>query len=640
MPVVKEGFTPTEEQQQLLAHDPGNHGRVLAGPGTGKSFTLVAFLEKLLSLDEPPKVKLLTFTRAATNELAQKVATIELAGDSKPSTVHSFAISVLLKNPGTADFPRPLRMADEWEQKNVVRPTLGKRLGVTPTKVKKLVSKMAANWESLEGGMQLGVSEEEKAQFLGAWNEHRRVYGYTLVQELPHALLQALRNHDELTGTDFDMLLVDEYQDLNACDLAVLHELASRGCKVIAAGDDDQSIYSFRHAHPAGIREFPQQYEEAGDYTLSRPLRCGRRIVEWANFVIVGDPDRPADRAVLTPADAAEEGDVALLRFPGHVSEVNGVARLTKELIDEKGLAPSDILILVRSDHNQGFSRPLREKLEAEGIACSDPNVVQQVLDEPVNRGVLATLRLLSSDRDSLAWATLLNLTRGIGDRFFEYIYSKALPTQIWFAEALLAAHADEYPDAPAGPARGKAQELVANMLRWLEEEELPTEVPDNGWHQWILERIEAGELSKPSDEFLELLHAVEEELDGTASLSLDSLLSQLQPVGKDLYQSRAPGVRIMTMVGSKGLTVEAAILVGVEEDVIPLPNCDVNEERRILYVAMTRAKKFLFTTWAGQRRGQTARAGTGQTGQARNYSRFLLDGPVQSQDGDAYSIA
>ncbi len=639
MPIVKEGFTLTEEQQQLMEHDPERHGRVLAGPGTGKSFTLVAFLEELLSRDDPPKVKLLTFTRAATNELANRVSTIDLAGDSKPSTVHSFAISVLLQNPGTGDFPRPLRIADKWEEKNLINPTMGKRLGITPTKVKTLVSKMAANWESLEDGMDLGVSDEEKAQFLGAWNEHRRVYGYTLLAELPYALLQALQNQEDLTGIDFDMLLVDEYQDLNACDLAVLHELASQGCNIIAAGDDDQSIYSFRHAHPAGIREFPEQYEDAGDYTLSRPLRCGRRIVEWANFVIVGDPGRPPNRPVLTPGDAAEDGEVALLRFRGEVSEATGVARLTKELIDSKGLSASEILILVRSDYNRGFSRPLRQKLEEQGIPCTDPNVVQELLEEPVNRQVLATLRLLTSHRDSLAWATLLTLTKGIGEKFFEYVYTRAVPTQISFADALLAAHADEYPDAPAGPARGKAEELVANMLRWLEEEELPAEIPEDGWHQWILGRVEAGALPTPSNEFLELLQAVEGELDGTASLSLDSLLSQLQPVGKDILQSRADGVRIMTMVGSKGLTVEAAILVGVEEDVIPLPNCDVNEERRILYVAMTRAKQFLVTTWAGQRRGQTARAGTGQTGRRRNFSRFLLDGPVQSQAGDAYRI-
>ena len=115
----------------------------LAGPGTGKSFTLVAFLERLLEREKQPKVKLLTFTRAATAELAEKVAGRPAAGAEKPSTVHSFAISVLLRNPGTGNFPHPLRIADNWEQRYIVEPTLRKRAGLrTVYELRDLVSKM------------------------------------------------------------------------------------------------------------------------------------------------------------------------------------------------------------------------------------------------------------------------------------------------------------------------------------------------------------------------------------------------------------------------------------------------------------------------------------------------------------------
>ena len=119
-------FQPTDEQQAILQHDPENHARVLAGPGTGKSTTMVALLDSLLEKDKALRVRMLTFTRAATSELAEK-----FPGGSdnapRPSTIHSFAISILLRNPGTGGFPEPLRIADTWEYKNIIRPTLAKR---------------------------------------------------------------------------------------------------------------------------------------------------------------------------------------------------------------------------------------------------------------------------------------------------------------------------------------------------------------------------------------------------------------------------------------------------------------------------------------------------------------------------------
>jgi DNA helicase-2/ATP-dependent DNA helicase PcrA len=168
-----------------------------------------------------------------------------------------------------------------------------------------------------------------RTRFMGGWRQHREIYGYTLPSELPHALLNALRQHDDLDGLQYDILVVDEYQDLNACDLAVLRAIADRGSAIVGAGDDDQSIYSFRKAHPEGIRRFLADYEGAADYPLSITQRCCRRIVEWANFVIQGDPDRPVGRGVLQCAAGAPEGEAALLSFVGEVSEARGIATLT-----------------------------------------------------------------------------------------------------------------------------------------------------------------------------------------------------------------------------------------------------------------------------------------------------------------------
>src|SRR5205807_5867413 len=113
--------------------------------------------------------------------------------------------------------------------------------------------------------------------------------------------------------------------------------------------------------------------------------------------------------------------------------------------------------------------------------------------------------------------------------------------------------------------------------------------------------------------------------------------LSQIAPLGKDRAQAESKGVRIMTMRGAKGLTVQATIVMALEDGIVPRPDCELGEERRLLYVAMTRARKYLFASWARRRRGQTAWSGKPQVGQFRKFSHFLDGGPIRSQDGPTF---
>ncbi len=313
---------------------------------------------------------------------------------------------------------------------------------------------MAANWESLEPRPNPRITAEQRAIFHGAWHEHRQVYGYTLLAELPFALRNALVNHPDLDGVAFELLIVDEYQDLNACDLELLHLISERGCAIVAAGDDDQSIYSFRCAAPEGIRRFPEDYPDCALYPLSITQRCGRQIIEWATYVIEGDPDRPKDRPRLHAAEGSADGEAAILAFEDDAAEAQGAATLVQQLIERDQVQPKDILVLMRGDHNGMFSNPIKAALDGFHIAYSDPEAIDQVLAEPQNRLLLQVFRLLDNPRDSLAWAGLLNLTPGIGVTFTNYIYERARADQVQFGEALLAAYDGGSPTAPVRPKR------------------------------------------------------------------------------------------------------------------------------------------------------------------------------------------
>ena len=136
--------------------------------------------------------------------------------------MHSFAISVLLRNPGLGEFPKPLRIADDWERDQIVYSTLARRIGARRDRMKDLFDELATDWEWLGHRPHPRVDPRDRARFLEGWQEHRGVFGYTLLSELPYALMCALEEHPNLGAVDYDLMVVDEYQDLNACDLKVI----------------------------------------------------------------------------------------------------------------------------------------------------------------------------------------------------------------------------------------------------------------------------------------------------------------------------------------------------------------------------------------------------------------------------------
>jgi superfamily I DNA/RNA helicase len=138
--------------------------------------------------------------------------------------------------------------------------------------------------------------------------------------------------------------------------------------------------------------------------------------------------------------------------------------------------------------------------------------------------------------------------------------------------------------------------------------------------------------VAAPSDALNELLVALDENAEPEQGLG--RYLGQIWPLGQDRALAESAGVRIMTMAGAKGLTVRATIVAALEDEIIPRQEPPLGEERRLLYVALTRAREFVFGTWARRRTGPTSRVGGGAAITRRTLTRFLRDGPVASEDG------
>lgn len=616
----------TTEQQAFLTHSSAQHACLLAGPGNGKSTTVIEYASRL-SEAARARTRFITFTRAATAELAQYLPEVHL-DQLRPSTFHSFAISILLRNRGMAEIPEPIRVMGDWEWDLLVRPRITRllKLGRRWRDADELRREMAAKWESLTDEESAGVPPETRAQFVSQWQQHRERFGYTELSEVPFLLYSALRSHPDIDIGELQLLIVDEFQDLNACDLACLQELAKRSVIIFAVGDDDQSIYGFRKAHPAGIRDFPEQYG-APSYPLTTTRRFGSRILEWANHVINFDSGRAGGKPTLKPHPDNPEGHVAYLEFRGHAAEVQGIVSVVRWLHEVRAVPLDDILVMGRTAR---ITSPIIQALQNAGIRAANPDVIKLRFRETKLRATMSLLRLICDPTDSLSWWNLLDLTENVGSTAIDSLVDEATRRALRFGEALLELHKSGSLQESAG---ANAARRVAHTLELLQS----IEVPDNGpWGEWITVLASEGilpSIPKPVDDYLSQV----DELLGV-DVNLDRYIGQIYPVCRDIAsRPTVDAVRVMSMTASKGLTIRASIVAGCESNIVPHPRGNRDEECRLLYVAMTRPCEFLFLTRALRRTGATARTGRPRVRGPRTGCPFLEHGPVTPVSGDDY---
>jgi DNA helicase-2/ATP-dependent DNA helicase PcrA len=427
-------------------------------------------------------------------------------------------------------------------------------------------------------------------------------------------------------------LLVDEYQDLNRCDLAVIRAFAARGAELYVAGDDDQSIYGFRYAHPEGIRRFNQDYARSVSLTLERCRRCAAPILDIARFVAELDPRR-VPKAIV-PAYDDQVGLVRILRFAEQEEEAEGIARLCQWLITTQGCPANGILILMRLDTDQKLSSVLRIYLNHYGIPAQTVVDPLSPLDEPAGRELLCALRLLVNPEDHLAWRVWLKVRKNrISDGILKSVYDLARQERITYTAILRRIHNGSTRLPYVGKRLTNAVDDLLDVLNQLEG------VAADGWEAQVLM---AAQILIPDGEkregILSLLWTVRDE---TEADSLEKLLRVLQvSLGAREQEVAKDEVRLMTMHQAKGLTARAVVIAGAEDEFIPGRSAGTpleDDERRLLYVSLTRAQQFLFTTHCDQRTESQGYMGRDPGTQVRHLTRFLADGPVPTQDGEVF---
>jgi DNA helicase II / ATP-dependent DNA helicase PcrA len=564
---------------------------VAAGPGTGKTFALMRRLARLLVVDlaAPDRILLSTFTRTAAADLARAVADLGIAGteDVHALTVHGFCFSMLSRQEvleATGRVPRPLL---QFEERFLFEDLRNAGLGGIRECGKKLRAFSAA-WARLQHEEPGWPSSQADRQFQAELKAWLMFHEAMLIGELITEGLQYLRlNPHSPYRSAFDHVLVDEYQDLNRAEQQLVELLANGSLVVI--GDEDQSIYSFKHAHPEGIVEFPETHPTTEKAQLDECRRCPAKIVAMANALISHNTSR--SNRVLRAHPGNPEGEIFSLQWPDMQQEAKGIAQFMKSRLDAGTVMPGNILALAP---RREFGYLLRDELQVLGISSHSFFSEELLEGDPKDdnachaQQALALLMLLADPEDRVA----LRCWCGFG--------SNSLLANGW---AKLRHHCEEENQSPwevleqLESGRFRISNTAALVGRFTSIKSKLTELRALNGHDLVAAIFPAEqEWAKP---LAELASQIKEEEFGANEL--------VDVIRRNVTQPELPTdvdyVRVMSLHKSKGLTADMVVVVGCLEGLMPSIDSkasqqdqrrSLEEQRRLFYVAITRAKKVL----------------------------------------------
>jgi DNA helicase II / ATP-dependent DNA helicase PcrA len=556
---------------------------VLAGPGTGKTtYGLMRRVARLIEQGVDPKeILLISFTRTAAHDLREKIADLGIADAEsvRATTLHSYCFSLLMRDAVlsiTRRTPRPLL---DHEVDLMLRDLDGDFGHIDERR--DLLNAYEAGWarqtnehpfeEPAQGDLDF------QAQML-RWLRHHRAMLIGEVVPLAYTYLRDNPMADELGR--YKHIVVDEYQDLNSLEQALLELLAGEG-NLCIAGDDDQSIYGFRYANPEGILDFVGA-EGVQDIAIDTCGRCPGTVLAMANELMSHAPGRSkGDLKALKEVD----GEVSVVQWAELAEEIDGIAAAIAASVADGKREPGEILVLA---NRQKIGEMLRKRL-AELEIPAHSFYSQESVSTDEAQYALALLRLAATDKaDLVSLRVILGLEDGEG-RAKAYARLEALCSAEGRSEwdVLEALREGENLDIRV-PAFVKRFKAALAAIEAIDPDDLPAVVD---------------QLFPADSEGVEALRAIALEVlpeaDGLAGLC-DLMVTR---VSQQDVPENPDFVRIMSFHKSKGLTSPAVYLVGMVDGIIPTIKATADdqaaeeaviEQRRLVYVALTRAAEEL----------------------------------------------
>ncbi len=601
------GLNP--EQRQAVLHGEGPL-LILAGAGSGKTRTLTQRIAHLIRVQgvEPWRILAVTFTNKAAAEMKRRVQQLVGTDELWVSTFHAACVRILRREISALGYQSNFTICDDQDQERLLKEVL------TELNISERTLKARGAAQAIDSAKNRGLlpADFDRSDFYG--EQVAKVYElYQARMKLANALdfgdlilltVKLFETHPEILSRwqeRFHYLLVDEFQDTNGIQYQLVRLLAARHHNLCVVGDDDQSIYRWRGAEVGNILNFEVDYPGSVTIRLEQNYRSTRNILAAAGAVVARNVGRKG-KSLWTENPT---GDPIIIEpLPDDLEEARFVAGEINKL-RSAGRHLRDIAVLYRINAQ---SRSLEEALVRERLPYVMFGGVKFYSRMEI-KDILAYLRLLINPSDSLAARRIINVpARGIGTTTVERIAALQDEAGGFFSACQLALQRGEL-----GRSGGKVQAFIdlidsfrAKLVDFPYPQLTSIIIEESGYGPALLsERSE--EAKDRLDNLQQLLTGMEERFAQEKTL-VDYLEDVALVTDLDSYDGSLDRVTLMTVHAAKGLEYPVVFMAGMEEGLFPLARSsesreELEEERRLCYVGMTRAMEKLYLVHARKRR-------------------------------------
>jgi ATP-dependent DNA helicase Rep len=595
---------------------------VLAGAGSGKTRVIAHKLASLVAAGmDPSTIAAVTFTNKAAREMRERAAALmgaEAAAPLRISTFHTLGLNVIRREYGNLGYKRGFTVFDAHDTRNLVKELLRQDRADAEEAVDSAVAAISAWKGQLVDPAGAGATATDdlqaaRARQYAAYQRALAAYNAVDFDDLIARPVELFRDRPGVLGAWRERIryvLGDEYQDTNHAQYQLMRLLVGEEGAFTVVGDDDQSIYAWRGARPDNLRSLKEDFPRLAVIKLEQNYRSSGRILTAANGLIANNPHLFEKRlwSAHGPGDP-----IRILQARDGADEADRVAMEILRLVTGRRRPWRDFAVLYRGNHQ---ARVFEQALRARNIPYSVTGGTS-FFDRPEVKDLLAYLRLAANPDDDAAFLRVVNVPRReVGTATLEKLGAWASQRGTGLLSACLEAGLHGVLPARVvqrlhGFARrvmelgdaADSGEPVDRLTREL--------IQDIDYREWLSETArdprQAERARENVDELLEWLGRVA--ADGEAGSLAEALgrLSLMDMLDREAGDDGDDRVRLMTLHAAKGLEFPTVFLVGCEEELLPhrsnTEGPGLEEERRLAYVGITRARQRLFLTWAARRK-------------------------------------
>lgn len=614
-------FLNDSQRQAVLMTD--GPVMILAGAGSGKTRTLVARIQYLLEEKNvgPYQILAVTFSNKAAREMRERLAvnTQINVGALNVTTFHAFCAKVLRTEATYLGLSKNFTIYDDGESHSVIKAILAKR-GINQKELSPYT--VAAFIDGLKNlGYYVGLTKNENIQ---KYIDDKRLFDIFLDYEaelhrsnaldfggLITGILNLFRNFPEVLKKyqlKFKYVLVDEYQDTNRAQFELIQLLSSHHRNICVVGDEDQSIYSWRGADIRNILDYENVFPEATLIKLEQNYRSSKKIIEAASEVISRNLARKGKQMWT---DNQEGDEIRIVECRDDKAEAEFIGLEIKKL-HQKGVSLKDIAVFYR---NNAHSRTIEDALRKEKFPY---RVVAGIkfYDRKEIKDMISYMRVVVNKKDSLALTRIINTpARGVGATSLRKLEDEAVRLGLSLFELLekIVENNFEFKHLALS---GKVQSAIYQLVHLIQEVQVFESqnhspslsyeklLNESGYFE-VLKADKSYEGAARLENLEELMSAIKQFEESEDSPNLSKFLEAITLDTTTNEESSGEQVSLMTVHGSKGLEYPYVFLIGIEENIFPSYKSlesgpvAIEEERRLFYVAMTRAMKQLTITFA-----------------------------------------